>query len=170
MAGALTCIARSPGPLRHPQALEIRSCVPGIVPRDFRSSELAPQPFQGGRVVNVIPGGQKLGRQADFAGAFERLGKNPLRAPVDVLEQPVVQLLDANQVVAPVIRATQDHSISGTRERLDRLQQSVLRHGGAIGIYQAHGAESTGKQVLANIKKTLSEAIPSLCEQLKSGG
>ena len=100
--------------------------------------------------------------EADFPGPLQRLRKYSLCAPVDLLEHPVVQTLQTDQVVAAVIRSAQHHAVSGAREPLDRLQQRILRHGGAIRIDQAHGAKAAGEQVLARGQKALSKTVASL--------
>ena len=56
------------------------------------------------------------------------------------------------------------------RQRFDSLPQSFLRHGGAVGINQAHGAESASKKIFGSVEQAFPKTIASLREKLESGG
>src|SRR5215467_12254099 len=89
LRGAMNSLARVLG--RH-QPFQILACVrgAGASPKALRWAstieQLAAQPAERSRIVDVIPGGQGHQLEPDAARAFGGLPIYPFRAPVDLME------------------------------------------------------------------------------------
>src|SRR5215510_4377386 len=111
-------------------------------------------------VVDIVPGRQDMEGQVELAGAFDRLRRHSLSAPVDLLEHAPVRLLEAEQVIATVACWPEDGAITRLGEKVRRLHQQCCRQGGAVGI-QHDGASMTlpqdfaydSKEAVAEIRK-----------------
>src|SRR5437763_6613770 len=64
------------------------------------ANQFADEAAQGCAVVNIIPERQLVNRDSDFGCALDRLFENALGTPIDLFKHALVQLLQADQVLA----------------------------------------------------------------------
>ena len=88
-------------------------------------------------IVDVVPRGQQDRFQTEFRRSLQRLLGNAGRAPGNVLEQPTVGALHAEQVISSVGGGPQDNAIALWPQGLDRRDEHRGRQGRAIGIQYA---------------------------------
>ncbi len=78
-------------------------------------------------VIDVVPLGQRRNRHADFGCTHNRLPIDAFGAPVDRLEQPLVKLLQTDQVVAAVGCRAEDNPVARLLQAANRLHQQIGR-------------------------------------------
>ena len=78
-------------------------------------------------------------------------------APVDVVEQAPVRLLDAEQVVAAIGRRTEHGAVARPRQHLRGLDQQRGRQGRAVGIEHHGGRVAGGEQPADRLEQTIAE-------------
>ena len=83
--------------------------------------------------------------------------RDALGAPVDVVEQPPVRLLDAEQVIAAVGRGTEHGAVARPRQHLGGLDQQRRRQGRAVGIEHDGGRMAGGEQAADRLEQTIAE-------------
>src|SRR6516165_8591238 len=75
-------------------------------------ANLAGEQCQCLAIIDVVPLGQRRGREPNFAGTDKCLAIDLFRAPVDLLKQPPVKLLQSDQIIAAVGRRPEDDAIT----------------------------------------------------------
>ena len=89
--------------------------------------------------------------QSDLARAFQRLSKDPLRAPVDLLEKVAIKFFHPNQIITAIIGGPEHDAIACALQLSHRLAKSVRRRGWTIRINQAAGFETDMEQIVGCI-------------------
>ena len=114
-------------------------------------------------VVHVVPLGQHVHGQPQLGGAIQRLTRHVFRAPGDVLEQTAMGRLQAEQVIAAIVRGSEHDTVTGPIERLRGFDQERRGQRGTIGIQHDSAAVTVLQQLRNGAKQAVAEIrVPGL--------
>src|SRR5437773_7721483 len=101
-------------PLQFFPCREVCQKFPGVR-RDIVLSRIkqqfVTQTVQARAIINIISRGQKFYFQPDLSCALYRLIEHAFRAPIDLLEQVLIQLLHSNQVIPSIVARTEHNAV-----------------------------------------------------------
>src|SRR5262249_13175004 len=108
-------------------------------------------------VVDVVPGRQQMDRDTDFPRPLERLPRDPLGAPRDVLKQAAMQHFDSKKIVTTVRRGAEYHTISWLSEDVSRFDKQRRWQCRAVGVHYYRALVATVEQLLQRTTKAGAE-------------
>src|SRR5947209_3582568 len=104
---------------------------------EWRGGEIGDQPVERRRVIDVGPGGDEMGAQAEGGAALKRHGGDVARAPDHVAEERGMEAAGGEEVVAAVVAGAERDV--GVVERAQRLAEY---RGGQRGRIRAEDGDS----------------------------
>ena len=109
-------------------------------------------------------------RKADLCGPRQGLLAHPLGAPVDVLEHPLVERLQAQDIVAAVLGGAEHRAVPRFSQRLRKLHQHLAGQRRAVGVQHAGAAMAPLEHGLDRRPQAGAEAPLPGRDQLDVGG
>ncbi len=157
----------------HRSAVSISDCIRARVwcgwfgrssgAKDCPSNSSVCKQSQRSDVVHVVPLGQHVHGQPQLGGAIQRLTRHVFRAPGDVLEQTAMGRLQAEQVVAAIVRGSEHDTVTGPIERVRGFDQERRGQRGTIGIQHDSAAVTVLQQLRNGAKQAVAEIrVPGL--------
>src|SRR6476620_8670602 len=145
------------------ERLDQRTSVLRVVGPDIRREALPIEQFsmensKAGDVVDVIPLREEMHRDIQVYCPMQRLPRDLVCAPGDVLEQSMVFGFQAKQIIAAVARWPQNYSISGFGEHPGCLGQQCTWQGRTVAIDDDRAAMAEIQQPCNDVK----QAIPKI--------
>ena len=146
-AGASSRRVQVAGVGRLPQTRKRRSS--NSSPTSRRSASRSSTSYQDGSWCTARP---------ELARARQGLGGDPLRAPIDILEQPAVRPLQSEEVVAAVGRGPEHDTIAGRGQGGGGGREVGGGQGRAVGVEEADGIVAGVEQGRRRVEQAVAEA------------
>ena len=132
--------------------------------------KLGGEESEGFGVVNVVPERELDEVEAGGAAAVPGFGGDGGGAPGDVGEGFGVGVAEAYEVVAAVVRRAEDYARFARGEGFDGLLVGGGGDSGRVGIDEADGAVTAGKEVVRGVEEALAEGVAALRDEREAGG
>ena len=78
-------------------------------------------------------------------------------------------LLEADEIVAAVVGASENDAVAGASQLCHGLLEGLGGDGGRVGVDEADGGEAASEDVLGGEEKTLAEAVAALEDEAEGG-
>ena len=103
----------------------------------------------------------------ELTSTLNRLLQHALRAPIDFFKERAIKFFHTDKIIAAIIGGTEHHGLFRLRQDFCGARKRFARHGGAVGIDQAHGCKTELQNIFSRTHEPVAQSVAPLRNEIK---